>query len=89
MSATNFESIQSRYHASHPCGPFSLDNMPKHPKYLNDANQLRTIKIERRGRKHRVSVLNTKRAVISYKDHASLTAANADALDLIANGSWY
>jgi hypothetical protein len=57
-------------------------------KFLNDAGYLRTIKIERHGRKHRLSILNTKRTVIEYKDHASLAAANVQALDLVTNGAW-
>ena len=65
-----------------------IPSLPKRPKYLNDAGCLRTIRIERRGRKHRLSILNTTRAVIAYKDHASRKAANAQALDLVTNGSW-
>jgi hypothetical protein len=89
MSATKLDqsNVNPALHG-HPCSSYSLDEMPNHPKYLNDANHLRTIKVERRGRKYRVEVRNTNRALVSYKDHASLKAANAHVLALIARGSW-
>lgn len=55
--------------------------------FLNDAGYRRTIKITRQGRKHRLSILNTQRAVIAYKDHASFAAARAGARELVTLGS--
>lgn len=65
-----------------------IPSLPMHPKYLNDAGYLRTIKIERRGRIYRMIVLNTNRKLVKYKDHASLEDAKATANDLVLNGSW-
>ena len=55
--------------------------------FLNDAGYRRTIRIARHGRKHRLSILNTKRTVIAYKDHASFAAARAGARELVTLGS--
>jgi len=57
-------------------------------KFLNDAGYLRTIKIERRGRKYRLSILNTKRTVIAFKDHANRAEADEAALELVTYGDF-
>jgi hypothetical protein len=56
--------------------------------FLNDAGYLRTIRIERRGRKHRLSILNIKRTVIAFKDHANRAEADEAALELVTYGDF-
>jgi hypothetical protein len=56
--------------------------------FLNDAGYLRTIRIERRTHKHRLSILNTKRTVIAFKDHSNRAEADAAALELVTYGDF-